>query len=479
MSTKAVILAAGSGERLIKEGLSVPKPLISVGGLSTVERTIRTAFKAGVTECIVVLGAKADVIKAAVAPRLERFPVRWVTNLAWESGNGSSVLAARPFIQPGDHFVILMADHLIFASTLRTFINSAKHAPGCVMAVDYKKGLLIDPDDATKVRVSGAQIMELGKQLSPFDAIDTGVSMCTTAIFDAVEEGAKATPGNVSHTGGMRVMAAKGHLAWHDIGSDRWEDVDSLGAHKAAEDLLFQSLRKSTDGMMSRLLERRISLAVTRFLMKTPVTPNMLTIWMMIIGAIAACFFAQPGWTPKMIGAVLFWLTSCLDGCDGELARLKFLESRLGGWLDLWSDNFVHMLVFIGMGVGLTRDTGDLHWSLVGAIAAAGVFISVSWVSITMLQKHKRNNANGPLFTTVASDEAQESRKPSVKLLTRWADALSRRDFIFFTMFLTAFGLLPYFLWAAAIGSHIYWIVLLAIAVMSRSHTARAEVTYR
>ncbi len=462
---RAVILAAGSGERLIQEGLRVAKPLIEVGGLPMLERTIRAALRAGASQCLVVLGARARDVQAALDPRLKSLPVRWVLNENWESGNGASVLAVRPLIEPGERFLILMADHLIFAPTLARLLASPPADGRSVMAVDFKKGLLIDPDDATKVRISGSRITELDKKLATFDAIDTGASLCTPAVFDEVEKGTDAR-GGCSHAGGMRGLAGRGELLWHDIGADRWEDVDSLGARRAAESMLYDSLRKSTDGFLSRHLERHLSLAVTRVLVKTPVTPNMVTAALVALGALAALLFAQPGRAHQVAGALLFWTASFLDGCDGELARLKFMESRLGGWMDLWADNVVHIMVFIAMGVGLGRATGETHWPWLGAAAAAGVLFSVSWVSLTVLRKKK---TDGPFFTSVTGEDAE--RSPLARRLAGWADALSRRDFVFFVIFLALLGLLPYFLWAAAVGSHLYWIVLVAI------HMSRPDST--
>src|SRR2546426_9504802 len=61
---------------------------------------------------------------------------------------------------------------------------------------------------------------------------------------------------------------------------------------------------------------------------------------------------------------------SILDGCDGELARLKFQHSRWGAVLDFWCDNVVHVAVFLCIAVGWSRDSGAA-WPLgLGAVAS-------------------------------------------------------------------------------------------------------------
>ena len=69
---------------------------------------------------------------------------------------------------------------------------------------------------------------------------------------------------------------------------------------------------------------------MTRRLATTGITPNAMTLVTAALGLTAAWLFASPALARQIAGGVLFLLHSILDGCDGELARLKFQESRLG-----------------------------------------------------------------------------------------------------------------------------------------------------
>ena len=128
--------------------------------------------------------------------------------------------------------------------------------------------------------------------------------------------------------------------------------LGALADVPAAEAWLLRSLIKPSEGFMSRHIERRISLAVTRRLADTRITPNVMTVVSVGIGLLGAPFFLSQASALQTIGAVLFLAHSVLDGCDGEIARLKFLESRAGAMLDFWGDNLVHVAVFACMGVG-------------------------------------------------------------------------------------------------------------------------------
>ncbi len=224
-----------------------------------------------------------------------------------------------------------------------------------------------------------------------------------------------------------------------------------------AERWLLGSLIKDTEGFMSRHVERRISLAISRRLCWTRVTPNQMTLISVAIGLVGAAFFVCPRPAWQLCGALLFLLHSILDGCDGELARLKFQESRFGGVLDFWGDNVVHAAVFLGIAVGWSRALGSL-WPLgLGAVAILGTFLSAGFVYATTMQ----SKGDGPLFTSVAT-AAGSTR------LSAAADALARRDFIYLVVLLSAFGKAHWFLALAAAGAPIFFIVLLWIARRAR-----------
>jgi phosphatidylglycerophosphate synthase len=229
-----------------------------------------------------------------------------------------------------------------------------------------------------------------------------------------------------------------------------------------AEGWLLQSLVKDTEGFMSRHVERRISLAVSRRLAGTRVTPNTMTLVSVGVGLAGAALFlsSRPG--APVAGALLVLLHSILDGCDGELARLKFQESRFGGILDFWGDNVVHAAAFGTIAAAWSRASGSSGPLLLGVAAILGTILSAAFVyRHTMAQV-----SEGPLFTSV-------SRSPDARF-SRLADALARRDFLYLLVILAALGKVHWFLVMAAVGSPIYFLLLVAIALAGRRGTAPA-----
>jgi phosphatidylglycerophosphate synthase len=229
-----------------------------------------------------------------------------------------------------------------------------------------------------------------------------------------------------------------------------------------AEDWLLEGLVKDNEGFMSRHVERRISLTVSRRLAATRVTPNAMTLFSVGVGlAGALLFLSSRPWAP-LAGALLVLFHSILDGCDGELARLKFQESRFGGVLDFWGDNVVHSALFGTIAIAWSRASEQAWPLLPGAAAILGTILSAAFVyRHTMAQVEE-----GPLFTSV-------SRSPDSPF-SRLADALARRDFLYLLVVLAAFGKQRWFLAMAALGSPIYFLLLLAIARAGRRRETTA-----
>ncbi len=205
---------------------------------------------------------------------------------------------------------------------------------------------------------------------------------------------------------------------------------------RAALDWLLRSLIKDTEGFMSRHVERRVSLAITRRLVSTRITPNAMTLVSLTIGLLGAPFFLSTQPLLQLAGSLLFLTHSILDGCDGELARLKFQESPTGARLDFWGDNLVHVAVFGCMALGWAVAAASLWPLLLGALAITGTAASAYLVA------HRDGGAAAPGPTG------------------RLADAVANRDFIYLVLLLACFGRAHWFLIPVALGTPIFMMLV-------------------
>jgi phosphatidylglycerophosphate synthase len=147
--------------------------------------------------------------------------------------------------------------------------------------------------------------------------------------------------------------------------------TETPAARDQAERLLLKTLFKPTDGIVSRKLNRHISLQVTRALLKTAVTPNQMTGVAALFGFAAIAVVVTRGTAGLVPGALLLLVQSILDGCDGEISRLKYLRSRLGEWLDQIFDDVVNVGYLAAVGYTLYRaGSAPAGWiTLVGVIS--------------------------------------------------------------------------------------------------------------
>ncbi|MEX2632239.1 MAG: CDP-alcohol phosphatidyltransferase family protein [Tistlia sp.] len=218
---------------------------------------------------------------------------------------------------------------------------------------------------------------------------------------------------------------------------------------------LLERLIKSGDSALTRRVSRPISLAISRRLAPTRITPNQVTVVSILIGLAGTPFFLSlsPFW--QTAGALLLLVHNIVDGCDGELARLKFQSSHRGMILDLWGDNLVHAALFSCMGLGWSLGI-EAVWPLgLAVLAVAGTLVTAWLVYRQTLRTTLAGTA--PQFSSVAQD--RETR------LARFMSALGNRDFLYGIFLLSLFGKAHWLLPLVAAGSPLF---ALGLVVLSR-----------
>jgi phosphatidylglycerophosphate synthase len=214
----------------------------------------------------------------------------------------------------------------------------------------------------------------------------------------------------------------------------------------AVERGLGRGLDGSADGWVDRHLNRKLSAWFSRGFLRTPLTPNHVSLVALVIGILAALSFTHGSWASGVVGALLLQLSAVIDCCDGEVARLKFLESTSGYYLDIACDNIVHVAVFAGIAWATYQDLGRTYVLLLGGLAGFGTMAAVIVVLVT---RHGR------------------ARHASAAL-DRLIDALSNRDFSLLLVVCALTGTLDWFLWTLAIGVNLFWPTVLGLAL--RAH---------
>lgn len=130
-------------------------------------------------------------------------------------------------------------------------------------------------------------------------------------------------------------------------------------------------------------------------LIGTRITPNHITTLRFLSGLLAAWCFSQSAASWHAWGGSIFVFSMLMDRADGELARMTNQSSKWGHWYDLISDMLVNMVLFIGIGYGLSGLTWLGEWTtLLGAIAG----ISIGAIFIIVFQFHMSGTHPGIVF---------------------------------------------------------------------------------
>ncbi|RME47322.1 MAG: phosphocholine cytidylyltransferase family protein [Deltaproteobacteria bacterium] len=228
----AVILAAGRGSRLSSLTDGGSKPLVPFFGLPLILHNILALQEIGIEHLVVVLGYRGEEIQRVVSHDVRvTARITWVINEEWHKSNGISLLAAAPLVS--GNFLLLMADHLFDLGILDRLVGQPLH-DGLILCVDRKLDTIFDMEDATKVQVDRGRIVDIGKTIPAFNAVDTGIFACTPAIFPALSTIAQER-GDVSLSEGVKRLALEGRAFVMDIEGGWWQDVDTPESYRHAQ----------------------------------------------------------------------------------------------------------------------------------------------------------------------------------------------------------------------------------------------------
>lgn len=429
---------------------SPPSPLTVVGGLSLLQRTILTLQRAGITRLVVLGGDKTEAMRRQLqGDRRIQIEVGWLPirefplsdPRTWEGLSGmlgSSYLVAgtRAVFSPG--LVIRLreegrkGDPVLVVRNVEVRQDLPSHfgvpmAPQGVMGHGRGESegaggvVTLEPAVASSLFVDLVSIPEGFTSPGWVNPQDSPHPLRT-----ALERGLRS--------GQVKVLPLEADW-YQEVRTGAPEEVAS------AEWTLLRSLKGGLEGFVDRHFNRKCSKWITQWLVGTPLTPNGVTILATAVGLLAATAFGLGGYAEGIIGALLFQLSAILDCCDGEVARLKFLESSMGERLDVVLDNVVHVALYAGIAWASYRDNWGPVALLFGGLAMLG-----NLFAFVVVQKATR------MLGALDPD-----RRRSVESIL---NSLVSRDFSVLILALALVNHVEWFLPLAAIGSNVFWPLL-------------------
>jgi len=400
-----------------------------IAGILLLHRVLLSGRRAGVRRWLVLAQHEAQWVHGSLATAYRLREVAWQVYDLQATDPGTLAAAL-----PADD-VLLVTAPAAFDQRLLIDLQEAASPTLCVTRAEGTA-----PAD---VVVQDNLVVATGARGAPAYRT-TGILRCSGPLLGQIWRQTWPAVGQSSSPEAVLLadLLAEAPVRALDVSRRLWvpirEPLDASVA--AAETQILRSLGREGDSVLVRVVDRRLSQAITRHLVRTPVTPNQITLVSAAIGLSGAFFLAQPAWLWQVLGSLLFLLSTIVDGCDGELARLTFQESEFGAKLDVLMDNVVHLFVFPSIALGLYRREYDTLYFVLGGLALGGILVSMA-VYLPYLWRRQRVHSG----------------------LARLHEHLASRDFAYILPVLALFDKLEWFLWATTIGTYLFagaWVVI-------------------
>lgn len=253
----------------------------------------------------------------------------------------------------------------------------------------------------------------------------------------------------------LAAIAAAPATADRDVAA-RWPDATRVehgpiarhaattpAERRAARTMLFGLIVKSEDGPVSKYAYRPVSRVLTRGLVHTPITPNQVSIVVGLLGMLGCWLTARGDHAGLLLGAGLVLLAGFIDGCDGEIARIKLLFSPVGAWLDTIVDEATTTVYLAAIAIHTWHRLPEHHNLVVASlgIGLVSYLIGIYCIYYFLVVVSKTGNSQhyvGRLL--IVEDElgpALQKPPPTASSLPPWVRKVGvafshviRRDFI-------------------------------------------------
>jgi CDP-L-myo-inositol myo-inositolphosphotransferase len=329
---KALIIAAGEGSRLGDLTKSKPKPLTQLLGRALIERVILTAKQVGIDDFVIVVGCQGEKIQKALGGGSKYgVKITYIQNPDWHEGNLTSALSAREKLS--ENFFLLMADHVFDGRILRGLKRRANDS-AVVLAIDRRTPRAED----CRVLESEGKILAIGKDIPRFNAVDTGIFLCTPRIFTYLE--AAREQGGKELADGITIAVSCHDAEVFDITQidsylsklrkdvpPWWVDIDTQRDLFRARQIIIENASKNPSDALACYVHKPIENWLVAILAPTGLTANQMTVLVNVLAYAATALFFAGYLLPA---SLLAFLVGIADGLDGKLARVKLQTSRIG-----------------------------------------------------------------------------------------------------------------------------------------------------
>lgn len=378
----AIVLACGTGFTGENLGSYLYK---SVAYVPQIKRILINAQRAGIRNFTICVDSKDPKLEEIVnSDKRIDSNIKWAEN-SKDTNHGNS------------GSLIIPSNVLINTATLEEFLKAKKHADNSIAVLAKDE--------------SASETNGLNADGSGFGII--------AANGDNIEQLLE----NPDLSEWIKPFVDKGNVDFITTKSGYWMNLNGNGESiKKAENLIFSTVGKTATGWIARNINGRISLPISKHLIKTPLTPNMISILINVIGMLCGPFYAL-GY--PVVGALFMQIATVLDRCDGEVARIKLMETKKGQWVDTLSDQVTVFSFIVGSSLGYYFESGNSLALILGSINLTIFIFFLVW-SLYFIAKY---TDSGSLVAYFQVDEYVDTKSTSIiRKIIAFLRPLGRRN---------------------------------------------------
>ena len=386
----AIVVAAGIG---IEDTDLSTYGNIEFGALPQIKRLVITAQRAGISRFTIITEDPDSPLKDLLAhdKRIE-------SSITWTTTQENIAFEDIPYL-------IIQSNLLTTPQALSDFIDQETEKAEIYILTDTSNDLW--------VKTNKDQVEEM----APNGGKAVGAFIASGEMLKAYFADSKSLYNMIPE------LINEGRAKYRKFSGKYWMRLnEDPNAAKNAEDLIFNYVGKTATGWISININSKFSLPTSRQLIKTPLTPNMISIGINIIGSFCGLFYALGH---PVIGALFMHIATVLDRCDGEVARVKLMETKKGQWVDTVSDQFTVLSFLIGVPLGYYLISHKPIALILGGINVSIFLFFVMW-SFYFLTRYTNS---GSLVTYFEVDKLVEPQKTSLmRKLIKIVRPLGRRN---------------------------------------------------
>jgi UDP-N-acetylglucosamine diphosphorylase / glucose-1-phosphate thymidylyltransferase / UDP-N-acetylgalactosamine diphosphorylase / glucosamine-1-phosphate N-acetyltransferase / galactosamine-1-phosphate N-acetyltransferase len=212
---KAIVLAAGKGERLWPLTETRPKPLLPIGNRPILERTLEALVHAGIREVVLVVNYKADMVQKQLGEGANiGCKIEYVKQKS-PRGTADAVRSAKQKLDGENKFLVIYGDDYYDKEAVKGFVAKSENNDGITIGTANTK----DASQFGKIEVRNGQVKEIREKSSKPGPglVNSGLYIMSESVIPAIEKTKRSVRGEFELTDSLKILIHQGESVHSEV----------------------------------------------------------------------------------------------------------------------------------------------------------------------------------------------------------------------------------------------------------------------